>query len=397
MMRTTLAALCVLVWVPQSAQTQPFKLAPAVAVEAEDFTIEAGWKVIRNGHGNYMVDIVGFNHISGERLLGIDEKNANASAFIDVSVPVAGKYRLWVRYEYPAFCETQFRVIVEQGGQQAFNDVMGKKTSLRYAFGDPVAKAQHDPSWGPEGLMEEAATIPHLKAGKARIYLKGVAQPQTPGVSAHRNIDLIYLTSDTTDAWRKHYERQTKLYPILDTFRDTRGPRWQVRFTNRGSKNADFYIHHVYNRIPWNLTDPVSVTGLGAGKTSEWVGLLGQDTAHFSMVEFKGSAGPFDVELRPAGGKAVTRKLSGDHVVRVYLPPYPGKGETPTTPEEAIDGILAELKKHAPPGKKPTKPLCYGGWMPLGLDSDYGRKYAQLYAALGFRSLHPANSGPFQV
>ena len=37
---------------------QPFELAPAFAIEAEDFTIEKGWKVVKNGEGNYMVDIV---------------------------------------------------------------------------------------------------------------------------------------------------------------------------------------------------------------------------------------------------------------------------------------------------------------------------------------------------
>src|SRR5665213_1485638 len=97
---------------------QPFKLAPAVALEAEDFTIDKGWKVVKNGHGNYMVDIVGFNHISGERLLGIDAKDATASAHHDIVIPAAGKYRLWVRYEYPAFCETRFRVAIEQGGKK---------------------------------------------------------------------------------------------------------------------------------------------------------------------------------------------------------------------------------------------------------------------------------------
>ena len=80
-------------------------------------------------------------------------------------------------------------------------------------------------------------------------------------------------------------------------------------------------------------------------------------------------------------------------VAHVYLPPYPGKDDVPTTPEEAIDAILAHLKKHKAPGKTPTQPLCYGGWMPLGQDSEYGRKYATLYTAMGFRSLHPANSG----
>jgi hypothetical protein len=396
MPRCALVALHAILIVVPTLYSQPFKLAPAVAVEAEDFTIESGWKVVQNGHGNYMVDMVGFNHISGERLLCIDEKNETASAFIDVTVPVAGKFKLWVRYEYPTFTETRFRVIVEQGGK-VLDVVMGKKDSLRHGFGDPVAKAQHDPSWGSEGLFEEGATIANLAAGKARIFLKGAEQPQIPGVSAHRNIDLIYLTSDTTDAWRKHYTKQTNLYPILEAFRDTRGPRWQVRFTNRGSKKADIHITHVYNRIPWGWADPASVRGLDAGKSSDWIGMLGQDTVHFSMTQFKASEGPFDVELRPASGTQVTRKLSGDKLVQVYVPPYPGKGETPTTPEEAIDAILADLKKHLAPGKKPTKPLCYGGWMPLGQENDYGRKYARLYAELGFRSLHPANSGPAQV
>jgi hypothetical protein len=89
----------------------------------------------------------------------------------------------------------------------------------------------------------------------------------------------------------------------------------------------------------------------------------------------------------------VKRKLTGAGPHRLYLPPYSGKGDKPITPREAIDAILADLKKHKPIGKKPTKPLCYGGWMPLGQDNDYGRKYAELYAALGFRSLHPAHSG----
>ena len=76
--------LCLLALLLPSALAQvPFKLAPAVAIEAEDFTVESGWKVLKNGEGNYMVDVIGFNHISGERLLSIDAKNEAASAFAD--------------------------------------------------------------------------------------------------------------------------------------------------------------------------------------------------------------------------------------------------------------------------------------------------------------------------
>jgi hypothetical protein len=388
------ALLCLLVLAAGArAVDPPFRLAPALALEAEDFRVESGWKVIKNGAGNYMVDAVGFNHVSGERLLGIDEKDETASASLDVIIPETGAYHLWVRYESPAFCETRFRVVVRQGGKAVLDHVMGTKGSPRYAFGDPVPKAQHDPSWGSEGLMDEVVNVPELKAGPARVELRGTAQPQAPGVAAHRNIDLLYLTRDTADAWVKHYAKQTNLYPILDAFRDTRGPRYEVRFTNRGDKPADYSTAHVYNRIPWGAGEADLVRGVAPGASSAWVGLKAQDTAHFGCVRFTSSGQPFEVEVRPAGG-AVERKLSGPGPILVYLPPYPGKGEKAVTPVEEIDAVLAELERHPAPGRKPTKPLCYGGWMPLGLENEYGRKYAQLYAALGFRSLHPANSGP---
>ena len=115
-----------------------------------------------------------------------------------------------------------------------------------------------------------------------------------------------------------------------------------------------------------------------------------QDTAHFGLFASRGSAKLFDVESGPLGG-AVERKLSGDGTATgLSAAVSRARARRPITPDEEIDAILAELKKTPAIGKKPTQPLCYGGWMPLGLENDYGRKYAQLYAALGFRSLHPA-------
>ena len=56
-MRWTLPFLALVVLSPLG-HCQVFGLAPAVALEAEDFTVEKGWKVVKNGEGNYMVDIV---------------------------------------------------------------------------------------------------------------------------------------------------------------------------------------------------------------------------------------------------------------------------------------------------------------------------------------------------
>lgn len=375
------------------AQQPPFRLAPAVAVEAEDFQIESGWKVIPNGHGNYMVDMIGFNHISGERLLGIDAKDTTASAFKDITVPVAGDYRLWVRYEYPPHCETRFRVLVQQGGKTLIDKLMGAKDNPRYAFGETTARPQYDPAWGSEGLVEEVVTVPGLAAGPARIDLKAAEQPKVPGVTAGRHIDLVYLTSDSKDAWLAHYHKVTSLYPILDAFRDSRGPRWEVCFTNRGDKPADCTIHHTYNRLPWSVDEGVVAKALKPGASTDWIGIKLQDTCHFHHVNFAAGTQPFDIQIRPVGG-AVEHQAANVRPYGIYLPTYPGKGEKITTPAEEIDAVLKLLAATPAPGKKPAQPLCYGGWLPLGQVGARTPKYAQLYAALGFRSLHPANGAP---
>ncbi len=394
MERSLKIAAFLLLFFPLATPAQTFTLAPALAIEAEDFTIDSGWKVLQNGSGNYMVDIIGFNHISGERLLHVDSKNESAAAHLDVVIPEAGKYRLWVRYEAPFGCETRFKVQVEQDGKLIVDKLMGTKYSPRYGQGEDKPTAEHDTASGSEGLMEEVVTVPALAKGKATLKLLAASQPQTPGVAANRNIDLIYLTRDTSDAWFIHYRKHVKLYPILEAFRDTRGARWEARFTNRGNNPADFSISHTYNRLPWGEGEGIVARSIKPGESSEWVGLKKQDTAHFGMSTFNASHGQaFAVALRAVGG-AVAKEIKGVGPHRIYIPPYAGKGEKPVTPEEEIDSILQDLKELKAPGKPPTKPLCYGGWVPLGVDSDYGRKYAQLYAALGFRSLHPAHSGP---
>ena len=269
-----------------------------------------------------------------------------------------------MRYEYPAFCETRFRVVVQQDGRTALNHVMGAKNSPRFGFGEPLAKAQHDPAWGPEGLFEEVVTVPELKAGKARIYLKGVAQPQTPGVAAHRNIDLVYLTRDSDDAWRRHYARHTKLYPLLDAFRDSRGPRYEVRFTNRGDKSADFHITHVYNRVPWGVSEAEPVRDVAPGSSSGWIAAAhaGYHALQSRALQRLGQG------VRRGNPARRRRRWSANCPAQtrcsVYLPPYPGKGDKAITPMEELDAVLAELKKTPAIGKKPTQPLCFGGWMP---------------------------------
>ncbi|MCX5658531.1 MAG: beta-galactosidase trimerization domain-containing protein [Planctomycetota bacterium] len=382
-----------------AAPPAPPTLAPAVAVEAEDFTIEKGWKVVKNGEGNYNVDIIGFGHIGGERLLQAPSADTTASASTNVAVPVDGPYKLWVRYEYPAFTEVRFKAIVEQGGKKVAEKVMGTLTGPRLGFGSPKLTAQHDPSWGPEGLFEEPMDVPGLKAGPAKITLQTVEQPQTPGVGANRNIDFIYLTSDVAEingadgkpnpaSW--FYLGQGgpggSIYPILNAFRDTRGGRWEVAVTNKGDKPLNVGISHAYNRVPWGGGEAAPIADVAPGATSAWTPLKQQDTAHFGLSVFTGN-GPFELQIRPVGGAVEKTVKSEGPTVWLYIPAYPGKGEKPVTPMEEVDATLALLAKTPAPGKAPTVPLAYGGWIAISNDSSYGKKYGELYKAVGMRGI----------
>lgn len=391
-----LAGACLLCLspLPARAADAPFVLKPAVAMEAEQFTVERGWTVVKNGHGNYMVDIIGFQHISGERLLCTDEKNATASAYRDITVPAAGAYRLWVRYEYPPFTDARFQVSVVQGGTTVAQMLMGVKDNPRAAFGDYRFRPQYDPSWGSEGLAEEVLDVKGLQAGPARIYLKAAAQSQVPGVAARRHIDLVYLTSDTADGWVKYYAASAALYPILDAFRDTMGARYEAQFTNKGTKPATYITGHVYNRIPWGAGEGVVAKDVAPGATTPWIPLTMQDTTHFGAAAFtiQGEYQPYTVAIRPKGGK-VEKTYDSEKVfssyfngLLAYLPTYPGMGESIVTPMDEIDATLKLITAAPKVGKTPTQPLCYGMAMPLWDRSVYGKKYADLYVAIGMRA-----------
>jgi len=379
-----------------AAGAAPFKLARAVAVEAEDFTIEKGWTVVFNGEGNYMVDAIGFNHISGERVLHADKADGSAAAFMDVRVPAAGDYRLWVRYEYPTFTDTRFLVTLTQGTKVVATKLMGAKDNPRLAFGGLDLKAQYDPSWGSEGLVEEVVDARGLKAGPARIALKTVAQPQVPGRTADRNIDLIYLSADMEDSWRAHYRRRNRLYPILDAFRDTVAARWEVRLRNTGQKDARFTIYHRYNRIPWGVAEPALADKVAPGATTGWIGIARADTAHFGPAEIRTKDETFEAEIRAAVRGTPLRFKSTGNILRLYLPPYPKYGEVPVTPAQQQRRVLEHLAKQPKIGKAPTLPLCHGAWLPVGAPGEYGMNYARIYHAIGMRSFHAALQGKWE-
>ena len=388
------------IWCQTTLTLTPEFTPKSIAVEAEHFQAKGNWIPVSNGQGNLMVDAVGFNHISGEKLLCLPA-DSQGIAETTITIPAAGNYRLWVRYEYPVFCDTSFAIQIHQDGLPPSRFQAGTTNSPRFALGMDKPRAQNDPPSGSEGLVEEVFTVEGLKPGKATLSLHGKKLAGKTGRVASRNIDLIWLTNDTDDAWRTKYGRSNNLYPILDAFRDTMGARWEARIKNQGTEKNSYSATHTYNRLPWGANESNFAKEVEPDQWSTWFPLPLQDTCHFHMTTFRGGKpARFSVEIRPKengsplGSSNQSHLFETNQMARIFIPPYPDSSQKPFSAEMKLNEIVNMLNNAQVGGKEPTQPFCYGGWLPLGQDEDYGRLYARLYQTLGFRSWHPSLSGP---
>lgn len=359
-----------------------------VVIEAEDFKPQGpGWKIVLNGQGNYMVDIIGFQHISGERLLSANAKLTNATAVATVQIPEAGDYRVWARYETPTQCEQRFRVEIRQGGKLVGSGVMGEKDAPKYWFGDKKPVGQYDASWGSEGLADQSFDVNGLQAGPAEITLVAIGQPE---LAANRNVDFLFLTRDRNNTWQNN--APSRLYPILDAALPHIPPRYFLRLTS--PQAGPYSVGYNWNRGPWSASETNLI--LEANKPSGWIPLRRQDVCHFSALTIAAaSTNAIEVRVELAGsatGKPNFRTMDWKdtqaNVFQISLPPYPGKyrGETIQTVEEQYKDIVAHLKKHpSKVGREPKVPLAWGWVIPIWQRGRVPDAAAELWHELGLR------------
>ena len=120
----------------QVAAPEPGSQLARLVLEAEDFRPRgAGWRPIRVGEGNYMVDSIGASHISGEALLHAPADADGATASLETEIPRAGRYKVWARYEYPyRDYHVLFQVSIEQPGRAPIRLEYGRPEATRLWF-----------------------------------------------------------------------------------------------------------------------------------------------------------------------------------------------------------------------------------------------------------------------
>jgi len=184
-----------------------------VCMEAEDFNVESGWKVISGYEGYFPAEP---NVWSANRLKA-DPGKVAARAKLEIAVPKAGEYNLWVRYESPFGFDVPFRVRIVQNGKEKISAIFGRKDDVKCFPGrgwlvqGPWYYHNTDYVYQKVGCR--------LEAGPATVVLE---KTTASSPEAARVIDLLYLTDDLTltdfkNEWA--WPRGGVGSPILSKFR----------------------------------------------------------------------------------------------------------------------------------------------------------------------------------
>jgi len=356
-----------------------------VVLEAENFhPLGPGWRPIKDGDGNYMVDSIGASHISGNMLLSAPVSSVNAKAVVATEIPVAGDYKIWARYEAPLYYNCLFDVSVEQNGKEVFRHEYGRSGAIKLWFFGGGFKDWIDWPWGCEGLVCEGY-IGHLAQGPAKVILTA---PANPAPAANRNIDFVFMTTDTADTWVKD-KKYVSYYPELDYI--LQPGRVYVKLTNESRDPCYFNLNYDINRVPWGkniglagkeglLERAPALNNLSAGwvapkESTPWIDISYGDTchdAHLHIQQFysgkdKGVNVKISVTDNPSRTiKTLTYKDPNDNPSSyssaiVEIPPYPGKDpEDIRTAYDVTETLVNYVKKLPSRGPVPTKTLFYG-------------------------------------
>ncbi len=186
----------------------PATPAPTVIVaEGEFFTPgqaanpEQAWKLTPQDQ-SYASHSYGGMWSNNGALLGASSDSAGAVATQKVTIPTAGAYRVWSKYQAPPYFNYLHKIEVIQGGNTVFSHVYGKVDAPRFwSFGTPMNKQ----IWWFWGMDHDAAEAPaataQLAAGEAEIRLTSIAQP-APMLGGDRFIDFIVLTTELRDTYQ---------------------------------------------------------------------------------------------------------------------------------------------------------------------------------------------------
>ena len=149
----------------------PLAAAEVIVAEGERFrALDAkGWKVIHQDD-SYASHTYGGMWVSQGGLLSAPAASEGAIATQTITVPLAGPYRVWSKYQAPPYFNYLHRIEIVQTGKTVFSHVYGKAGTERlWSF-----SADSDELWWPWGVDHDAAEAP------PQLSLIHISEPTRP-------------------------------------------------------------------------------------------------------------------------------------------------------------------------------------------------------------------------
>jgi hypothetical protein len=326
---------------------------------------DKGWQVTHQNE-SWASHTYGGAWTSHGGLLGAPADSVDSVAVQAITIPVAGDYRVWSRYQAPPYFNFSHRVEVHQDGEILYSYVYGRKESMRqWSFG-----AVSDQLWWSWGVDHDAAEAPSdkvvkLQAGPAKVRLVTVEMGESAGDPM---VDLIVLTNDLADSAIGHPG-------TLFTTQAMAASELYLRFRNTTDAPARLKL-----RRPTGHYQPLQYAGdstvipetdVPAGEWSDWMNiapfcmLVHDDGIHVSLA---GAAG-FPVQVaRDRAGKDLAGDMQIAGATGVIVIPVDitwNRARHVQTRREHTARVIALAKtkwRTANGGRKPQE-LLYLGWV----------------------------------
>lgn len=386
-MLSRLALLPFLLLGVSSIVAQPAKTPVVIIAEGEQFKPrdDKGWKVTHQ-NDSYASHTYGGMWVTHGGLLGAAADSVGAVAVQAITVPQAGDYRVWSKYQAPPYFNYLHKIEVVQNGKTLFSHVYGKKGTPRlWSF-----SGESDELWWPWGVDHDAAEAPKttakLAAGAAEVRLETVANVKPAG---DRLIDFVVLTTNPGDDYRgfKPYSVGT---PFANEALDATKLYLRYRHTARGAAQLTLSRGGHFQPQYGGATIKVPAQPVGSGAWSEWVNI----GPFCRLVHNEGvtlglpGAGTFKVQVaRDAAGTDVIGDLDVTHgdVLIIPLEATWKKDARVLTATQHAQGLIAQSKtwRRANGGTKPKDILYFGAFNRGGI-------FDELKHTLGYNTQLPA-------
>jgi hypothetical protein len=388
----SISALCLLaLWsLPTSLQAAPGDPTVVIA-EGEKFLPQGklGWQVTHQDD-SYASHTYGGMWVSQGGLLGAKADSVGDVATQTVTIPTAGKYRVWSKYQAPPYFNYLHKIEIEQGGKTVYSHVYGRKGTERlWSF-----SADSNELWWPWGVDHDAAEapadMPSLAAGPAVIRLITEANAAPAG---DRLIDFVVLTTKSENDYIGY-----KPYAVATPFANEAlaATKLYLRFKNSAPKPAKLGIERAGHFQPQYGGAHLKVpeTEVASGQWSSWVNvgsfcrLVHNEGLWLTLPD---AAGPIEVQFaRDAAGADPVGEMSIASGEAVLVPiDITWKKEARVRPSKQLAlEIIAESRRwpKANGGQKPKELLYFGAFRGRPQDQAWVNAFKD---ALGYNTQLP--------